>query len=204
MPNDPGLYRILRQPPPTARRAVFLDRDGVVIEETGYLHRPPDVRYIAGALSAIARLNQSGFAVVLITNQAGVGRGYYGWSDFVAVQQRIAADLSQSGGYLDGVWACGYHPEGKGPLALDHPHRKPNPGMILEAAETFGLDLAQSWLVGDKLIDIEAGLRAGLRGSILVRTGYGSGHEASLAAYRHAGVHVCNDLPAATDLILQT
>jgi D-glycero-D-manno-heptose 1,7-bisphosphate phosphatase len=153
---------------------VFIDRDGVIVEEVGYLHRVEDVRFIPGALEAIAQFNQAGIPVIEVTNQAGVARGYYGWDAFDAVQAFIDAELEKAGGWLDAAWACGCHPSGKGPLAMDHPCRKPNPGMLLEAAEALAIDLAESWMVGDKTIDIEAGIHAGVKTAILVETGYGA------------------------------
>lgn len=175
----PAVYvRILRMPPAAQRcAAVFLDRDGVIVEDTGYLHHPRELRYIPGAFEAIADLNGLGIPVVLVTNQAGIGRGLYGWSDFELVQQRIMRDLARVGGWLDGVWACAAHPSGVNNLKHpSHPYRKPNPGMLRDAAERMGLDLGKSWIVGDKPLDIEAGCRAGLRGAIQVATGYGSEH----------------------------
>jgi len=146
------------------RPAVFLDRDGVLIEDTGYISHPDQVRHIPGSVEAIVRLNREGIPVVLITNQSGVGRGFYSWQDFEAVQATIEARLAAEGGWLDGVWACGHHPEGDGgTVAVDHPWRKPNPGMIHDAAAELGLDIARSWLAGDRMSDMEAGLSAGVR-----------------------------------------
>jgi len=161
-------------PAESVRSGVFLDRDGVIVEDTGYLHRVEDIRYIPGSLEAIARLNIARIPVIMVTNQAGIGRGYFGWPEFEAVQQRIEEDLAREGAWLDGVWACARHPNGSSPLAqADHPWRKPNPGMILDAASRLAIDLRSSWMVGDKLLDIEAACRAGLRGAVHVLTGYG-------------------------------
>jgi D-glycero-D-manno-heptose 1,7-bisphosphate phosphatase len=172
-----GIHTRLRRagnPNVPARPAVFLDRDGVIVEEVGYLHQLKDVRFIPGALAAIARLNAAGVPVVEVTNQAGIGRGYYTWQHYEIVQDTIDLALAGAGGWLDGAWACGYHPEGIGELGGDHPWRKPNPGMLLDAARRLALDLSASWLIGDKVIDIEAAVRAGLRGAVLVMTGYGA------------------------------
>lgn len=168
---DPGLYRRFKSAAPQ-QPAVFLDRDGVIVEEVGYLHRAEDIRFVPGSLGAIRALNECGIPVIVITNQAGIGRGYYQWPDFESVQTEIERQLELTGGWLDGIWACGYHPE--------HSFRKPNPGMLLDAAQQMGVDLARSWLAGDKIIDIEAAKRAGLAGAVLVRTGYGSSHEKQL------------------------
>ncbi len=110
-----------------------------------------------------------------MTNQAGIGRGYYGWSEFGIVQDAILAALSAEGARIDAVYACPHHPNGQGTfLHADHPGRKPNPGMLLQAATDLSLDLGKSWLVGDKLSDIEAAERAGLEGALHVITGHGA------------------------------
>jgi D-glycero-D-manno-heptose 1,7-bisphosphate phosphatase len=151
------------------RPALFLDRDGVIIVDTHYLCRVEDMRMIAGAPAAIARCNALGIPVVVVTNQAGIGRGYYGWDDFHAIQGALVAELAASGARLDAVLACAYHGEGREPLRLaDHPWRKPNPGMILEAASRMQLDLARSWIVGDRAHDLAAGAAAGLVGGTLL------------------------------------
>ncbi len=154
------------------RPAVFLDRDGVITEETHYLHRPEDVQFIPGALEAVSRMNELGLAVVLVTNQSGVGRGYYGWQDFELVQTHIESALSARGGWVDGVWACGYDPDGTVDESARY-YRKPNPGMLIDAAAKLKLDLSDSWLVGDKPSDIETAINAGLRRAVHVLTGYG-------------------------------
>jgi D,D-heptose 1,7-bisphosphate phosphatase len=163
------------------RPAVFLDRDGVITEDTHYLHRPEDVRFVPGALEAIAKINQLGFPVVLVTNQAGIGRGYYGLDDFELVQRYIDRELANVGGWFDGVWACAYHPDGVADARANH-YRKPNPGMLQDAAAQLALDLRQSWLVGDKPCDIAAAMNAGLRVAIHVLTG--CGHETRDEVYR--------------------
>lgn len=157
---------------PGARRggaAVFLDRDGVLIEDTGYPGRAEDVRLLPGAAQAVARLNTAGRAVVVVTNQSGIARGYYGWDGFAAVQAEIDARLAEAGARLDAVMACGFHKDGQGPLAVaGHPWRKPGPGMITAAAEALGLEPGASWIVGDQGSDLEAGRAAGLAGGVLV------------------------------------
>lgn len=186
--------------------AVFLDRDGVIIEDDGYVGRAADVRMIPGAADAVARLNRAGLAVVVVTNQSGIGRGYYGWADFEAVQAVIEAELARADARLDLVLACAYHADALPPLAAsDHPWRKPNPGMILAAARKFPLQLHRSVIVGDRLSDLEAGRRAGLRGGILVRTGNGRREEAAISE-RHDDAfsrRLADALPQAVDLIEQ-
>ncbi len=176
--ND-GLWCQLLRPERAAsyrgRPALFLDRDGVLVEEVGYLHRPEDVRLIPGAAALIAAANRAGLPAVLVTNQAGIGRGTYGWAEFQATQARISADLAAGDAALDMVLACPFHAEGQPPYRHPaHPCRKPRPGMILRAAERLGLDLAGSWIVGDRALDLEAGRAAGLAGGAHVLTGHGA------------------------------
>ena len=167
------------------RAALFLDRDGVVVEEVGYLQRSVDVALCAGAAKVIAAANARSIPVVLVTNQAGIARGLYGWREFEAVQRTIEAALASEAARLDAVYACPHHPEGQGAFAHpSHPARKPNPGMLLRAADVLALDLAASWLVGDRASDIEAAKRAGLAGGLLVQTGYGAGETAGALALR--------------------
>ena len=171
-----GLWvQVLRRPEGPARRsALFLDRDGVIVEEVDHLRRAEDVRLIDGAAAVIATANRRGIPVVLITNQSGIGQGLFGWDAFIAVQTRILADLAAEGAFVDGVFACPHHPKALPPYDHpDHPARKPNPGMLLAAAERLPLDLAQSWIIGDRTRDLAAGRSAGLAGGLMVSTGYG-------------------------------
>lgn len=171
--------------------ALFLDRDGVVVEDTGYLCRVENIVMATGAAAAIATANQRDIPVVLVTNQAGIGRGYFCWEDFAAVQNEISSRLGALGARLDAVYACPHHPAGRGAFAHpDHPARKPNPGMILRAAADLALDLQGSWLIGDKTIDIEAAKRAGLAGAMLVMTGYGKTERLQSAALAAADFEV--------------
>lgn len=173
-----GIWSEVPRPAETARLegrpALFLDRDGVVVAEVDFLRRPEDLKLIEGAAALIAAANARALAVVLISNQSGVGRGLLGWRDFAAVQARLAAELAMAGARLDMVLACPFHPQAKPPHRHpDHPDRKPNPGMLLRAGRRLGLDLARSWVVGDRARDLAAGRAAGLAGGLLVATGYG-------------------------------
>jgi D-glycero-D-manno-heptose 1,7-bisphosphate phosphatase len=172
--NSQGVWcQILRRTAP-GRAALFLNRDGAVVEEAGYLCRAADIDLIPGAAKVISTANQRGIPVVMVTNQSGVGRGNYGWDEFKSVQEAILALLASEGASIDAVYACAHHPLAKGGLAHpDHPARKPNPGMLLQAASALALDLKSSWLVGDKADDVEAAKRAGIAGALLVATGYG-------------------------------
>lgn len=174
--------QILRLPAP-GRAALFLDRDGAVVKETGYLCRVDDIVLIPGAAKVISTANQRGIPVVMVTNQSGVGRGHYGWAEFASVQDAIIASLAIEGAGIDAVYACAHHPQAEGDLAHpDHPARKPNPGMLLQAASALALEVKSSWLVGDKADDIEAAKRAGIAGALLVATGYGNAERQRAAA----------------------
>ena len=178
------------------KAAVFLDRDGTLNEEVDFLSDPAQLVMIPGAAGAVARLNAQGIPVVVVTNQSGIGRGRYGWEDFAAVMSRMATLLAEEHAWIDAVYASPHHEHAQGEYAVvDHPERKPNPGMLVRAAEEHGLDLSRSWMVGDKDIDLEAGRRAGCRVA-LVRTGYGAGVDGSTADI------VAEDLPEALEQIL--
>jgi D-glycero-D-manno-heptose 1,7-bisphosphate phosphatase len=178
--------------------AVFLDRDGTLNEEVDYLCDPEQLALIPGSAAAVARLNTRGIPVVVVTNQSGIGRGKYSWQDFAAVMSRMDTLLALENARIDAVDGSPHHELGQGDYAVvDHPDRKPNPGMLLRAAEEHGLDLSRSWMVGDKAVDLEAGRRAGCRVA-LVRTGYGHSVDAAGADL------VATDLAEAVDLILAT
>ena len=151
---------------------LFLDRDGVIVEDPGYLHRVEDIRFISGIDEAIIQANHAQVAVVMITNQAGIGRGYYAWEDFFAVQRTVLTHLMEKGAVIDMALACANHVDGEVGYARDDPWRKPGPGMLLEAAREIGVDLARSYIVGDKVSDLNAGQEAGLHGGALLFHGH--------------------------------
>ncbi len=183
----------------TARRAVFLDRDGTINVEKDYLYRSEDFEFIPGAPQAIRRLKAAGFLVIVVTNQSGVARGFYSEADVDRLHRHIQAELAGYATAIDAFYVCPHHPTaGEGRFRKDCVCRKGLPGMLLQAAADFAIDLASSWMVGDKLADVAAGEGAGCR-PILVLTGYGRRERAGLAAGRAA---VCEDLPAAASLIL--
>jgi D-glycero-D-manno-heptose 1,7-bisphosphate phosphatase len=172
--NSEGVWCEILAATAHGQPALFLDRDGAIVEETEFLCRVEDIVMISGASAVIAGANKRGIPVVMVTNQAGIGRGYYGWAEFKAVQTAILSALAAAGARIDAVYACPHHPSGQGAFAHpDHPARKPNPGMLLQAAADLALDLRKSWLVGDRATDIEAAKRAGTAGALLVATGYG-------------------------------
>jgi len=173
--DSQGVWCQILRRPVAGRPALFVDRDGTIVEETDYLCRVDDIVVIPGAAEVIAAANRRSVPVIMVTNQAGIGRGYYGWAEFKSVQDAIVGSLATEGANVDAVYACAHHPQAEGDLAHpDHPARKPNPGMLLDSASALALDLNSSWLIGDKADDIEAAKRAGLGGALLVATGYGS------------------------------
>ena len=167
--------------------ALFLDRDGVIVEEVLYLHRPEEMKLIPGAVSTIAIANDRGIPVIVVTNQAGIGRGYYGWDDFIAVQASMIKELDRLGARIDAVFACPYHADGQGPfIQEDHPDRKPNPGMLQKAAKELILDLSKSWIAGDRASDLAAGHAAGCEGGVHLKTGHGHSTEETERALAYA------------------
>lgn len=155
------------------RRGVFLDRDGVINEEVSYLSSPEQLRLIPGAAQAIQVLNQMGIPTIVVTNQAGVARGYFSEAQVDVIHRALSDLLAAQGASVDRYYYCPHHPtEGRGPYRVECNCRKPKPGMLLQASEEFDLELGQCYLVGDNVLDIEAGQRVGAR-SILALTGYG-------------------------------
>ncbi|OHC73768.1 MAG: hypothetical protein A3G18_05165 [Rhodospirillales bacterium RIFCSPLOWO2_12_FULL_58_28] len=188
--DDEGVWnQVLRLPPGNGNKpALFLDRDGVVLEEVNYLRAAGDARLIPGAAETIAAANRLAVPVVIITNQAGIARGYFDWEAFAAVQDKLLADLAALGAFIDGVFACPHHSMGNPPYNHpDHPARKPNPGMLLRAATMLELDLSRSWIVGDRAGDLGAGRNAGLAGGLHVLTGHGGDDGERQAAQALAG-----------------
>jgi D-glycero-D-manno-heptose 1,7-bisphosphate phosphatase len=153
----------------TPRRALILDRDGVVNYDPGYLHRIEDCRFIPGIFDLAHAFAAQGFAIVIATNQAGIGRGYYGEKEFWLLMDWMRGEFARHGAPLSAVYFCPYHPtEAIGEYRRESSCRKPGPGMLLQAAADLNLDLTQSWCVGDKLSDIEAGRTAGVRTLVLL------------------------------------
>jgi D-glycero-D-manno-heptose 1,7-bisphosphate phosphatase len=174
-------------------RAVFLDRDGTLIEDKDYLHRPEEVVIYPGVGPALRRLQDAGFKLFLVTNQSGVGRGRFPLADVHRVHDHLGRELAKEEVRFEKIYIA--------PEAPDAPSRgrKPSPQFLFDARDEFGIDLARSYMIGDKLIDLECGWNAGVEGSILVRTGYGAKVANSLHDPRAI---VEADLPAAAEWIL--
>lgn len=150
-------------------RALFLDRDGVVNEEVGYLHRSEDVRFMEGIFPLCHTAQRLGYKLIVVTNQAGIGRGFYTLQQYEELTHWIIAQFAGQGITLDQVLFCPYHPvHGLGEYQREHEDRKPSPGMLLRAARTHNLDLSQSILIGDRFSDIAAANAAQLRQAFFI------------------------------------
>jgi D-glycero-D-manno-heptose 1,7-bisphosphate phosphatase len=163
------------------RPALFVDRDGVLIEERGYLRRPDEVALIPGCGETLGWARAQGWRIVVVTNQSGIARGFFDWQDYARVEARLIALLASADIKPDAVLACPNHPDGLPPYDVEHAWRKPAPGMFLAAADVLDIDLAQSIVVGDKASDLAAGKAAGLRRGIHVATGHGDARERAAA-----------------------
>jgi D-glycero-D-manno-heptose 1,7-bisphosphate phosphatase len=181
-----------------AEPAVFVDRDGTLNVEVGHLDDAADLDLIDGAGEALRTLRGAGYRVVVITNQSAVARGLLTEDALRDLHARLARRLGAEGARLDGIYYCPHHPtEGRGPYRVECSCRKPKPGLVERAARELDIDLERSFVVGDKLSDLEAGARAGCRG-VLVRTGYGADEEQRLDGSPVRPAHVADDLLAAS------
>jgi D-glycero-D-manno-heptose 1,7-bisphosphate phosphatase len=143
------------------RPALFLDRDGVINVDHGYVYRPEDFEFIDGVFELVAAANAAGYLVIVVTNQAGIGRGIYTEEDFHALTNWMQGQFILRGAKIDAVYFCPFHPEhGVGKYRYESDHRKPGPGMLLQAAKEHCIDLKKSLMVGDKISDMVAGQRA--------------------------------------------
>ena len=177
------------------KHAVFLDRDGTLIEERNYLARPDQVALFDGAGAALRRLQDAGFLLFVVTNQSGVGRGYFTMADVEKVNAHIAEEYAKAGVHFTKIYVA---PEAPGQPSHG---RKPSPQFLFDAEVEFGVDLRRSYLIGDKLIDLECGWNAGVKKCLLVRTGYGSKAELRGGA-KLAEAVVVDSLAMAADWIL--
>ncbi len=187
----------------SARRpGVFLDRDGTINEEVDFLRTPGELRLIPGAGAAIRRLSERGLITCVISNQSGVARGFFTEADLVPIHEKLARELRIEGARINRIYYCPHHPTlGIAPYNIECECRKPKPGMLRQAEREFGLDLACSFVVGDRMVDIQAGRAAGAT-TVLVLTGYG---RTSLEECRRSDVpidHVAESIVEAIEFIM--
>jgi len=175
--------------------AIFLDRDGTLIEDKNYISRPDQVIFIPGAAAALQKLQGAGFKLFIVSNQSGVGRGYFSLADVEKVNEHICQEFGRTGVHFEKIFIA--------PEAPNVPscRRKPSPQFLFDARDEFGINLAISYMIGDKMIDLQCGWNVRVRKSILVRTGYGAQVERESAAELSAAL-IVDDLPAAATWIL--
>ncbi len=168
------------------RRAVFIDRDGTLSEEVGYINHPSRFLLFPYAAGAVKLLNDHEWLAVIITNQAGVARGYFDEAMIQTVHDNLKRDLQFAGARIDGIYYCAHHPSvGEPPYRQDCDCRKPKPGLIKRAATDLNIDVQQSWMIGDRYSDIELARNAGVRAA-LVLSGYGRGEwENQRSSWQH-------------------
>lgn len=176
------------------RSAVFLDRDGTIVEDPGYLHDPAKVKLFPGAADAIHGLNAAGYAVVVVTNQSGIARGLYTEADYRSVEKRLDELLAAKGAHIDASYFCPHHPQAPELCSC----RKPRTKLFLDAQAALDVDFRKSWWVGDRLSDVQPALTLGGK-AILVATGQGNLHQGQARAM---GVTVVADLlTAAAEIV---
>lgn len=182
---------------------MFIDRDGTLTDEVGYVNHPSRLRLLPRSAEAIRRLNAAGVPAVVVTNQAGIARGYFSEDVLTAVNEMLVARLAAAGARLDGIYVCSHHPtEGEPPYRARCECRKPKAGLLTRAASELGLDLARSTMIGDKASDLVPGRTVGAA-SVLVLTGYGLGEwEHRRESFEVKPDHVADDLLDAVEWIL--
>lgn len=185
------------------RPAIFLDRDGTMIHDVGYLSRLEDVRWFPWTIDAVRLLNRAGFLVFVLTNQGGIGLGLCSEATVHAVHAAMDTDLEAAGASVDGWYFCPHHPRAVVPaLRIDCSCRKPRPGLVRAAQRAHDVDLAASFVIGDKTIDVELAAAVGARG-VLVLTGYGESELTRHGGHMPGAAHVAANLMEATSWILQ-
>jgi D-glycero-D-manno-heptose 1,7-bisphosphate phosphatase len=178
--------------------AVFLDRDGVLIENrSDYVREWSHVKLLPKALEALIRFQHDGFKIIIVTNQSAIGRGLVSASTADEISNRLVETIKENGGWIDAVYTCPHKPEDQCVC------RKPQPGMLFQAAQDFSLDLASSWMIGDAWTDVQAGQAAGLRGTIMVRTGRGAAQLQESKPENITPILVCEDLFEACNIVGQ-
>ncbi|HET6862458.1 MAG TPA: HAD family hydrolase [Pyrinomonadaceae bacterium] len=183
--------------------AVFIDRDGTISEEVGYVNHPSRYRVFPYAAAAIELLHTAGWLAIVVTNQAGVARGYFSEELVAKVHQELTRQLESNGSQLDAIYYCAHHPSvGEPPYRQDCDCRKPKPGLIQQASRDFDIDLKSSWMVGDRYSDIEMAHNAGLKAAFVL-SGYGRGEwEYQRSAWVHQPDLVCENLLQAVQSII--
>lgn len=175
--------------PPAGAAALFVDRDGTIIQNVPYLADPDLVSVIPGIVETLSAFRAEGYAIIVVSNQSGVARGLCSVPQYKAVEERVQALLG--GAAADLVYSCPFHPDGFGAFAIDHPSRKPGAGMIVDAASRFSIDLARSVMVGDSLADMQAAADAGVGRLVHVLTGHGVRDKAMVEEFeRQAGIAI--------------
>jgi D-glycero-D-manno-heptose 1,7-bisphosphate phosphatase len=178
--------------------AVFLDRDGVLVENRDeYIREWSHVKIIPKILEALTGFQREGFKIVVVTNQSAIGRGLVSTSSAQEISDRLVKTIKENGGWIDAVYICPHTPEDQCLC------RKPKPGMLLQAAQELSLDLASSWMIGDAWSDLQAGQAAGVRGTIMVRTGRGSAQLRETKPENITPILVCEDLFEACNIVGQ-
>ena len=152
-------------------KAIFLDRDGTLNIDHGYVHQIDDFEFIEGSIDSLKKLKEMGYFLVLVTNQSGIARGYFSEDQFIQLTEWMDWSLAEQGIDLDGIYYCPHHIDGKGEYKKDCECRKPKGGMLLDAIKALNIDPKESIMIGDKIEDLQAGKAAGIKTNILVRTG---------------------------------
>lgn len=184
-------------PSKQSNKAIFLDRDGVINVDVGYVAEIDDFKFIDGVIQALIKAKQKGYLLVVITNQSGIARGYFSKEHFLTLTQWMDWSLADRGVDLDGIYYCPHHEtKGIGDYKLACNCRKPKPGMLLDAIGELGIDVTQSILIGDKISDLQAGITAGVKSNYLVRTG-----KAITIEGRALATAVFDDLAAIIDML---
>jgi len=179
---------------PQLSPVVFLDRDGTLNRDTRYLHSWDDWEWLPGVCDGLGKLQQAGFRLIVVSNQAGVARGFYGEADIHRLHERVNAELWHLGVHIDAFYYCPHHPDFTGPCSC----RKPEPGMLLRAEAEMNIDLQRSWLIGDAYTDMKAALSAGCRPILVL-----SGNATEFSGPILSGVTVCDNFMMATQHILK-
>lgn len=186
------------------RTAVFLDRDGTLNVEVEYLRTPDELRLTSGAAAAVRKLNDRGFITCVISNQSGIARGLLTEADLIPIHAKLREELLRAGATLDRIYYCPHHPTaGNAPYTIECDCRKPKPGMLQQGAREFNIDLRRAFVVGDSVVDMQAGNAVGAT-TILVQTGYGKESLLTCSEQNIAINFVADSIVDAVEIILQT